>query len=54
MMTERMKQVRADAIALNKEYWSLLEKAKAANWESDRCWELFNRLKKEQENQASA
>ena len=53
-MTERMAQVRADAIALNKEYWLLLEKAKAAKWESEQCWELFKRLKDEQENQASA
>lgn len=54
MMTERMKQVRADAIALNKEYWNLIAKANAAKWECDQCWDLFNKLKKEQENQASA
>jgi hypothetical protein len=51
-MTERMAQIRADAIALDKEYWSLIEKAKAAKWESDACWKLLFKLEKE--NQVSA
>ncbi len=46
-MTEQMKQVRAAAIALDKEYWSLIEKARAANWECDQCWKLFHKLEKE-------
>ena len=51
-MTERMARIRADAIALDKEYWALIEKAKAAKWEADECWKLFHKLK--EENQVSA
>jgi hypothetical protein len=44
---EQIAQAKADAIALNKQYWSLTEKANAAKWEGEQCWKLFKKLKKE-------